>query len=183
MKQVKFTLTTIVLFCTLFLVSSFQSRDNFNAEEIKYNFIYFENMTNESGVIYVFEYLNYYSKIGEYHNSGNRSGYIRLAHSSEDAYEFMLTMLRVAAGQGRTGDGSGLGAARQNPCGEPSRIARSLRRGAPRVGIRPRRRADPHLCFAHRVTRRNGHPDLDHPATMEHLPAAEKLPARKHALK
>ena len=100
MKQVKFTLTTIVLFCTLFLVSSFQSRDNFNAEEIKYNFIYFENMTNESGVIYVFEYLNYYSKIGEYHNSGNRSGYIRLAHSSEDAYEFMLTMLRVAAGQG-----------------------------------------------------------------------------------
>ena len=100
MKQVKFTLTTIVLFCTLFLVSSFQSRDNFNAEEIKYNFIYFENMTNESGVIYVFEYLNYYSKLGEYHNSGNRSGYIRLAHSSEDAYEFMLTMLRVAAGQG-----------------------------------------------------------------------------------
>ena len=92
-------------------------------------------------------------------------------------------LVRVAAGQGRTGDGSGLGAARQNPCGEPSRIARSLRRGAPRVGIRPRRRADPHLCFAHRVTRRNGHPDLDQPATMEQLPAAEKLPARKHALK
>ena len=77
----------------------------------------------------------------------------------------------------------GINTARQNPCGEPSRIARSLRRGAPRVGIRPRRRADPHLCFAHRVTRRNGHPDLDQPATMEQLPAAEKLPARKHALK
>ena len=42
-----------------------------------------------------------------------------------------------AAGQGRAGDGSGLGAARQSPCGEPSRIARSLRRSALQTRIRP----------------------------------------------
>ncbi|MFQ7503217.1 MAG: hypothetical protein ACLRMJ_09170 [Alistipes finegoldii] len=52
------------------------------------------------------------------------------------------------------------------------RIARSLRRGSASWNP-PRRRADPHLCFAHRVTRRNGHPDLDQPAAMEQLPAAE----------
>lgn len=99
MKQVKYALTTIVLFCTLFLVSSFQSRDNFNAEDVKYSIIRFENMTNDGGISYVFSYLNYNEDygLGAYYYSGNRSGYIILSDPNEDAYGILLAMLQVAA--------------------------------------------------------------------------------------
>lgn len=99
MKQVKFTLITIVLFCTLFLVSSFQSRDNFNAEEIKYSTIHFGNMTNSVGMSYVFELLNYNCNynLGKYYSSGSKGGYIILANPDDDAFQFMLTMIQFAA--------------------------------------------------------------------------------------
>lgn len=102
MKQVKYALTTIVLFCTLFLLSSFQNRNNLNAEELKYNTIAFSNMTKPGGVSYIFELLNYNHNpsLGTYHFSGSNSGYITLAHPNDDAFEILMIIIRTAAEQG-----------------------------------------------------------------------------------